>query len=101
MREWLVTRLREAGRAGINPSQISSNPYTFFLYTLVTGPRRSLCLKLSDTRVYEPHIRARLGTASHFFEVVVLILKTFEHETREQESHHHHHHLHPLYYTHM
>jgi len=27
----------------------------------VTGPRRSLSLELSDTRVYEPQIRARLG----------------------------------------
>jgi len=26
------------------------------------GPRRSLSLKLSDTRVYEPQIRARIGT---------------------------------------
>ena len=25
-----------------------------FFFTLVTGPRRSLILKLSDTRVYEP-----------------------------------------------
>ena len=29
--------------------------------TLVTGPRRSLRLELSDTIVYEPQIRARLG----------------------------------------
>ena len=29
----------------------------FFFFTLVTGPRRSLSLKLSDTRVYEPQIR--------------------------------------------
>ena len=29
--------------------------YCFFV-TLVTGPRRSLSLKLSDTRVYEPQI---------------------------------------------
>ena len=28
----------------------------FFFFTLVTGPRRSLSLKLSDTRVYEPQI---------------------------------------------
>jgi len=28
----------------------------FFFLTLVTGPRRSLSLKLSDTRVYEPQI---------------------------------------------
>ena len=31
----------------------------FFFFTLVTGPRRSLSLKLGDTRVYEPHIQAR------------------------------------------
>ena len=30
---------------------------TRFFLTLVTGPRRSLSLKLSDTRVYEPQIR--------------------------------------------
>jgi len=34
----------------------------FFFFTLVTGPRRSVRLTLSDTRVYEPQIRARLGT---------------------------------------
>jgi len=33
-----------------------------FFFTLVTGLSRSLSLKLSDTRVYEPPIRARLGT---------------------------------------
>ena len=27
---------------------------------------------MSDTKVDEPHIRALLGTASHFYEVVVL-----------------------------
>ena len=32
--------------------------FFFFFFTLVTGPRRSLSLKLSDTRVYEPQIRA-------------------------------------------
>ena len=34
----------------------------FFVLTLVTGPRRSLIIKLSDTRVYAPQIRARLET---------------------------------------
>jgi len=38
----------------------------FCFFTLVTGPRRSLNLKLSDKRVYEPQIRARLGTTAHF-----------------------------------
>ena len=33
----------------------------FFFFTLITGPRRSLSFKLSDARVYEPCIRARLG----------------------------------------
>ena len=45
---------------------------SFFL-TLVTGPRRSLSLKLSDTRVYEPQIRARLGTTAHLGAVVGLV----------------------------
>jgi len=46
----------------------------FFLFTLVIGPRRSLSLKLSDTRVYEPQTRAHLGTTAHFFKVVVTLL---------------------------
>ena len=33
-------------------------------------------LELSDTQVYEPEMRALLGTASHFCEVVVLKLRT-------------------------
>jgi hypothetical protein len=37
----------------------------FFFFTLVTGPRRSLSLKLSDTRVHVPQIRARLVTTTH------------------------------------
>ena len=32
-----------------------------FFFTVVTGPRRSLSLKLSDPRVYELWIRAHLG----------------------------------------
>ena len=34
----------------------------FFFFTLVTVPRSSLGLQLSDKRVCEPQIRARLGT---------------------------------------
>ena len=34
------------------------------------------CLELSDTTIYEPQIRALLGTASHFCQVVVLKLRT-------------------------
>jgi len=41
-----------------------------FVFTLVTGPRRSLKLKPSATRIYAPQIRARLGTTTHFCEVV-------------------------------
>jgi len=39
----------------------------FFVLTLVTGPRRSLSLKLRDTRVHEPQIRDRLGTTAQRF----------------------------------
>ena len=35
------------------------------------GPRSSLSLKLSDTRDYEPQIRARLGATAHCCNVVV------------------------------
>jgi len=38
--------------------------------------RSGASLELSDTNVYEPQIRALLGTASHFCEVVVLKLRT-------------------------
>jgi len=33
-------------------------------------------LELSDTKVYAPQMRARLGTAAHFCEVVILKLRT-------------------------
>ena len=48
-------------------------PVFFSLFlTLVSGPRRSLRLKLNDARVCEPQIRARLGTTAHFCKLVVL-----------------------------
>jgi len=37
-------------------------PPSAFFCILVTGPRRFLSLELIDTRVYEPQIRARVGT---------------------------------------
>jgi len=37
--------------------------FFFFFFTLVTGPSRSLSFTPSDTRVYEPQIRARAGSA--------------------------------------
>ena len=42
-------------------------PIFFFFFTVDTGSRRSLSLQLSDRRVYEPQIRARLGTIAHFY----------------------------------
>ena len=41
----------------------------FFFFPLVTGHRRFLSLRLSDERVYEPQIRARLGITAHFCSV--------------------------------
>ena len=38
----------------------------FFFFAFVTGPRRSLSLKLSDTRVCAPQIRACFGTTAYF-----------------------------------
>ena len=49
-------------------------PMVVFFFTLVTGSRRSLSLKLSDTRVYAPQIRARLGTTAHFCEALLFLV---------------------------
>jgi len=46
----------------IHSRLMNINAFFFFFFTRVTGPRRSLSLKLSDTRVYAPQIQARLGT---------------------------------------
>ena len=48
-----------------------SDFFDFFSF-LVTVLRRFLSLKLSDTRVYEPQIRALLVTTTNFCAVVVL-----------------------------
>jgi hypothetical protein len=42
-------------------------PRVMILFSLLLA-----ILELSDTKVYEPRIRARLGTAAHFCEVAVL-----------------------------
>jgi len=67
----LVTRGRpccgspcQQGRGGRCPA--GPRVFFFFSFTLVTGPSRSLSLKLRHTRVYEPYIRTRLGTSAHF-----------------------------------
>ena len=52
------TILRERGHA------LSVAGFFLFFFTLVAGPRRSLGLQLRDANVYEPQIRARLGTTS-------------------------------------
>ena len=69
----------QASRQGLTPPPSGCPTHlnlTFWVcffcvfFTRVTGPRRSLSLKLSDTRVCEPLIRARLGTTAHFCKVV-------------------------------
>ena len=47
----------------LNSKRFLGFPDIFFFFTLFTGRRRSLGLKLSDTRVYEPQIRARILTS--------------------------------------
>jgi len=44
-------------RCGLRCGVWELRRYFFFFFTLVTGPRRSLSLKLSDTKVYEPQTR--------------------------------------------
>jgi len=57
-----IRSARQAGPSGPPAASPTRRHPLLFVFTLVTGPRRSLSLKLSDTRVYEPQIRARLGT---------------------------------------
>jgi len=49
-------------RHGLAPPPSSVRVFFVFFFTLVTGPRRSLRLELSDTRVSARQIQARLGT---------------------------------------
>ena len=70
------TRLATAKRLGQLQHLLDNSHSPISQVTLVTGPSRSLSLKLSDTRVNEPQIRARLGTTAHFREVAVLKLRT-------------------------
>ena len=53
-----LTSLAEAGVLATPSSQVMS----LYLLSLQVLEGRPLSLKLSDTRVYEPQIRARLGT---------------------------------------
>ena len=46
------------GLQGGGPGREAATLPCFFFFTLVTGPRRQLSLKLSDARVYEPQERA-------------------------------------------
>ena len=73
---------------GVAPRAAFARFILFFFFTLVTGPRRSLSLKRSDTRVYEPQIRARLGTTAHFLlgelaDVLQLRARTHMHQPSE------------------
>ena len=46
--------------------------HCFFFFTLVTGPRRSVSLKLSDTRVCEPYTRALRQCKASDLQTIVL-----------------------------
>jgi len=47
---------RRLGRRGGLRTGWASTLNFFFFFTLVAGPKRSLRLKLSDTKVYEPQM---------------------------------------------
>ena len=59
-----ISQPRQDGEAQTRDAARKGQGAVFFLFffTLVTCPRRSLSLELSDTRVYAPEIRARLRT---------------------------------------
>ena len=57
-------RRRRAGSRGYRMGEVPLSVF-FFFFTLVTGPRRSLSLNLSDARVYEPQIRACRQLPTH------------------------------------
>ena len=63
---------REAGPGG-EPARHQKGTPLFFFIALSS---LLLSLELSDAQVYEPYIRALLGTASHFCKEVVLQLRT-------------------------
>ena len=48
----MVKKIHPKGR--VNDAPAGLKQLLFFFFTLVTGPGRSLSLKLSNTRVYEP-----------------------------------------------
>jgi len=50
----LARRARHPVRSRRVPLNTDTVLFFFFFFTLVTCPRRSLSLKLSETRVYEP-----------------------------------------------
>ena len=58
----VIKKKKKASLHGVTYDSKGIDTVPFFFLTLVTGPRRSMSLKLSDARVYEPQIRARLGT---------------------------------------
>jgi len=67
------SKLERVSAAGASDQVGGRGLADFFLFfTPVSGPRGSLSLKLSDARVYGPHIRARFGTIAELCEVVVL-----------------------------
>ena len=57
----------------MNPYTLYPIPNIFFFITLG--------LELRDTKVYEPEMRALLGTASHYCETVVLESRTVPSDT--------------------
>jgi len=64
---WRVIKKRRSEHFALRRNDLgeilNTGPRVSLFFTLVTGPRRSLSLTLSDTNVYEPQIRARVSVA--------------------------------------
>ena len=72
LRDEVIAALRiRKGLPSHLPPLNRSNPTPFFSSSLLLSS-----LELNDAKVYEPQIRALLGTSSHFCEEVVLKMRT-------------------------
>ena len=66
-----IMRLNVCSSCKFRPRGFANTSLAFFLFGTL-GHSRPSSLKLSDTRVYEPQLRARLGSTAHLCQVVSL-----------------------------
>jgi hypothetical protein len=71
----------------VNPESRTCGGALLLLLLLLysrTGPRRALSLKLSDTRVYEPEKRTRLGRNRELCTLLQAVMEEFRAEPKPE-----------------